>query len=125
MFRSVILEFRSSMGSMQPTKPSNSHYCNPGTTTACVDEKYLFCTTRFCAKELSLAPGAIWRNQGHTNDQMLIAVSNYELREKPKRKTAKSLNRKKGEVKYLFGGSSHQWQNANSETARIIVVEFR
>lgn len=123
MFRSVILEFKSSMGSMQPAKPSNSHYCNPGTTTACVDEKYLFCTTRFCAKELSLAPGAIWRNQGLKNDQMLIAVSNYEL--SGQRKTANTLKRKTGEVEYLVGGSTHQWRNATSETAHIIVVVFR
>jgi len=125
MFRCVILEFKSSMGSIQPTMPGNSHYCNPDATTACVDEKYLFCTARFCAKELSIAPGAIWRNQGFKNDQMLIAVSDYALSDKAKGKNAKILKRKSGEIEYLFGGSSRQWQNATSETAHVIAVVFR
>jgi hypothetical protein len=121
----VILEFKSSMGSIQPTKPGNSHYCNPDSTTACVDEKGLFCTPRFCVQELSIAPDAIWRNPGFANDQMLIAVSDYELSNKPEGKAVNIVKRKSGEVEYLFGGSSAQWQNATSETAHIIAVEFR
>jgi hypothetical protein len=124
MFRSVILEFKSPMGSIQPIKPGDSHYCNPD-TTACVDEKGLFCTPRLCVQELSIAPDAIWRNQGSTNDQMLIAVSDYELSATPKRNTVDIQKRKSGEVEYLSGGSSHQWQNTTSQTAHIIAVEFR
>ena len=78
-----------------------------------------------CAKDLSLAPGAIWRNQALENDQMLIAVSDYEVSEEPKRTGAKTLKRKTGEVEYLLGGSSRSWQNATSETAHIIAVVFR
>jgi hypothetical protein len=125
MFRSVILEFKSSMGAIQPTKPSNAHYCNSDASTACVDEKYLFCTPRFCAVELSIAPDAIWRNQSAANDQMLIAVSDYELADKPKSQVDRVLKRKSGEVEYLSGGSSHQWQNVTRETAHLIAVEFR
>lgn len=125
VFRCVILEFKSSMGSIQATKPGDSHYCNPGTTTASVDENYLFCTPRFCVKKLSIAPAAIWRNQGLTNDQMLIAVSDYELSEKPPGKSVNILKRKSGEVEYLLAGSARQWQNTTSETEHILALEFR
>jgi quercetin dioxygenase-like cupin family protein len=124
-FRVVILEFTSSMGSLLATNTSDSHYCNPDTTTACVDEKYILCTPRLCAQDLSLAPGAIWRNEGSGNDQMLVAVSDFELSGELKRTSAKVLRRKNGEVEYLPAGSSRRWRNTTSETAHVIVVSFR
>jgi len=57
VFRAVILEFNSSVGAIEPSKPPDSRYCNPGSETACVSEKYLFCTARFCVKEIGIAPG--------------------------------------------------------------------
>jgi hypothetical protein len=125
VFRSVILEFNSSTGPIQPTKPPDSHYCNPGSETACAGEKYLLCTVKFCAKEVSIAPGAIWRNTERAKDQMLVAVSDYELSHKPAGKAARVLKRKSGEVEYFNGGSGGQWTNAASRPARIIAVEFR
>ena len=125
VFRSVILEFNSSMGAIQPTKLPHSSYCNPGSEMACVDEKYLFCTTKFCVKEVSIAPGATWRNTEYASDQMLVAVSDYELSSKPKGKVAEVRKRKSGEVEYFTGGSTRQWTNAASGPARIIAVVFR
>lgn len=125
VFRSVILEFNSSMGSIQPSKPPDSRYCNPGSKAACVDEKYLFCTAKFCVQELSIAPGAVWRNSEYASDQMLVAVSDYKLSNKPKGKAANVRRRKSGEVEYFPRGSARQWENADSEPARIIAVVFR
>ncbi len=125
VFRSVILEFTSSMGAIEPTKPPDSRYCNPGSETACVDEKYLFCTAKFCVQELSIAPGAVWRNNEYASDQMLVAVSDYKLSNKRKGKAANVRKRKSGEVEYFLGGSARQWKNAASEPARIIAVVFR
>ena len=125
VFRSVILEFNSSMGATVPTKPPDSRYCNPGSETACVDEKYLFCTTGFCVKEISIAPGAVWRNNEYASDQMLVAVSDYELSYRLKGKTAQVRKRKSGEVEYFTGGSTRQRTNAASVPARIIAVVFR
>ena len=125
VFRSVILEFNSPMGAIELTKPPDSRYCNPGSETACVDEKYLFCTAKFCVQELSIAPGAVWRNNQHASDQMLVAVSDYKLSYKRKGRAANVRERKSGEVEYLTGGSTRQWANAASAPARIIAVVFR
>lgn len=125
IFRSVILEIKSSMGSIQPTKPDNLHYCNPDSTTACVDEKYLICTPRLYARELRIAPDAIWRNQEYAHDQMLIAVSDFELSDKSEGNPVNTLKLKNGEVAYLPGGASHQWQNATSTAVHVVAVEFR
>lgn len=125
MFRSVILEFNSSMGLIQPTKPGDSHDCNPALKTACVEDKYLFCTPGFCVEELRIAPGATWRNGSYQSDQMLIAVSDYELLGQPQGKATHTLKRKSGEVEYFPRGASRQWGNATGETASIINVIFR
>ena len=125
VFRSVILEFNSPMGAIEPTKPPDSRYCNPGSETACVDEKYLFCTAKFCVQELSIAPGAVWRNKEYASDQMLVAVSDFKLSYKRKGNPAKVLKRKSGEVEYFTGGSARQWRNVVSKPAHIIVVVFR
>jgi hypothetical protein len=125
VFRSVILEFNSSMGAILPSKPPDSSYCNPGSATACVDEKYLFCTAKFCVQELNIAPGAVWRNNEYASDQMLVAVSDYKLSNKPTGKAAHVRKRKSGEVEYFTGGSARQWMNPVTEPARIIAVLFR
>ncbi len=125
VFRSVILEFNSSAGAIQPTKPKDSSYCNPGNETACVGEKYLFCTAKFCVKEISIAPGATWRNNEYASDQMLVAVSDYKLSHRREGKAAHVQRRKSGEVEYLTGGSTPQQTNAGSGPARIIAVIFR
>jgi len=125
MFRAVILEFNSSVGAIQPTKPPDSRYCNPGSETACVDEKYLFCTAKFCVKELSIAPRAVLRNNEYARNQMLVAVADYKLSYKSKEKVANIRMRKSGEVEYFPRGSVRQWKNGASEPARIITVVFR
>ena len=125
VFRSVILEFNSSMGAIELTKPSDSWNCNPGNEMACVGEKYLFCAGGFCVKEISVAPGALWLNSDYASDQMLVAVSDYRFSYQRKGKAAHGLRRKSGEVEYLNGGSPRQWQNALNVPARIIDIVFR
>jgi hypothetical protein len=125
VFRSVILEFNSSMGAIEPTKPPDSRYCNPGSDTACVDEKYLFCTAGFCVKGISIAPGAKWRDNESASDQLLVAVSDYKLSYKPEGKAAHVRERKSGEVEYFTGGPTRQRTNAASGPAHIIAVVFR
>lgn len=124
-FLSVILEFNSSMGTIESTKPPDARYCNPGSETACVGEKYLLCTAGFCVKEISLAPGAIWLNKDHVSDQMLVAVSDYRFSYKRKGKTAHSRRRKSGEVEYLASGSTRERVNTLNVPARFIDVVFR
>lgn len=125
IFLSVILEFDSPMGAIEPTKPPDAWYCNPGSETACVREKYLMCTAGFCAKEISVAPGAIWLNKDNASDQMLVAVSDYRFSYQQKGKAEQGRRRKSGEVEYLTAGSARQWENTQNVPARVIVVIFR
>ena len=125
VFRCVILEFTSSMGAVDPDKPSDSRYCNPGSELACVNEKYLFCTAGFCVKEISAAPAAIWRNNDYASDQMVVAVSDYRFLDQLKGKAAKARMRKSGQIEYLKAGSARQWKNDLNVTAHIIDVVFR
>ena len=125
VFRSVIVEFKDSMGEIEPTKPADSRACNPGSETACAEEKYLFCTAKFCVREIIIAPQAIWRDNGYATDRMLIAVSDYKLLSRSKGKAGKLKKRKSGEVEYFKGGSARFWTNAGDEQARLIAVVFR
>jgi hypothetical protein len=125
VFRSVILEFNSSMGAIEPTKPPDSRYCNPGSETACVGEKYLLCTAGFCVKEISVAPGAVWLNNDYASDQLLVAVSDYRFSYRRQGKAALGRRRKSGEVEYLTGGTARHWANALNVPARVIDVVFR
>ena len=125
VFRSVIIEFGSSMGTIQSSKPPDSRYCNGRSETACVDEKYLFCTTGFCVKEISIAPGAVLQSNRCASDHMLIGVSNYELSYHRKGKAARVLRRKSGDVEFFRCNSAHQWANIVNVPARVIDVVFR
>jgi len=124
-FRAVILEFNSPTGATQPARPPDSRYCNPGSATACVFEKYLFCTATFCVQEISIAPGAVWRDNASASDRLLVAVSDYKLSSKRKGRAAHVLERKSGEVEYFRGGPARQWTNAAGAPARITAVIFR
>jgi hypothetical protein len=115
MFRSVVVEFNSSMGAIETGKPDDSHYCDSDAKSACVDVKYVFCTARFCVQDVRIAPGAVWRNDD-TGDRLRVAVSDYQF---------STRIRKSGEVEYFSRGSAKHWKNVGGKPARIVDVVFR
>ena len=125
IYRAVIIEFAEPQGKNEGVGAKNSHYCNPGSKTACVNEKYLFCTKKVCLEDVSLGPGAVTIKHGHTTDHMLIAVSDYELTDDTEGKGTTVRNMKSGDVVYVHPGISHQLKNTGTDTARFIVVVFR
>jgi uncharacterized RmlC-like cupin family protein len=86
-----------------------SHYCNPDSTTACVDEKQTFCTEKVCVENVTIAPAT---KHGHTTDPMLAAVSDYELTDRVEGKGIIVRRRKSGEVEYIPAGITHRIANA-------------
>ena len=124
MFRAVILEFNSPAGDANADKPADVRNCNAGDAARCVDEKYLFCTAKFCVEDISIAPRAIWRDREFARDQMLIAVSDYSLSYKQGGKTASTRRRKSGEADYLAAGTERQWTNNGSLPAHVVTVIF-
>ena len=58
-FLCVIFEFVDSQGPRAAATRPATRICNPGSQTACVDEKPLFCTSKFCVDDLTMAPHAV------------------------------------------------------------------
>jgi quercetin dioxygenase-like cupin family protein len=123
-FRVVIVEFADPQGKMEKLGTS-SHYCNPGSTTACVDEKNLFCTAKVCVEDVSLTPGAISTQHSHTTDHMLVAVSGYELTDQVEGKGTVVRTRKSGEVEYIPAGITHRMTNTGRAPSRFIAILWR
>jgi quercetin dioxygenase-like cupin family protein len=122
--RVVYVEFADPQGKMEKVGTA-SHYCNPGSTTACVGEKELFCTEKVCVEDVSIAPAAITTKHSHTTDHMLIAVSDYELTDRVEGKGIVVRTRKSGEVEYLPAGITHRITNTGQAPAHFIVIVWR
>lgn len=108
--------------SHQPSEKANA---TPKAPKACVDEKYLFCTDKFCVEDVTMDPGAVSTKHSHSTDHMLVAVTDYQLTDvivgKPKKVRAK----KAGEVEYIPAGITHQLTNTGGAKARFVVIAFK
>lgn len=125
VFRAVVTEFSQPQGKSERISDKTSHYCNEGSKTACVDEKYLFCTAKVCVEEVTIAPGAITIKHGHPTDHMLIAISDYELTDVAEGKGTSVRTVKSGDVEYIPAGITHQLTNTGKNAARFVVVVFK
>ena len=123
-FLSVIFEFIDSQGPRTPATRSATRICNPDSQTACVEEKPLFCTSKFCVDDLMMAPRAVRPAGGATNDRILVAVSGYTFSEDIPGTTAAVHTRKSGEVEPIAAGPARRWTNAG-DPAHLVVVTFR
>jgi quercetin dioxygenase-like cupin family protein len=124
LFRTVTIEFAEPQGKLEQMG-TTSHYCNPGSMTACVDEKNLFCTAKVCVEDVTIAPGAVTTKHSHTTDHMLVAVSDYQLADTVEGKGRVLRARRSGEVEYIPAGITHQMTNTGDNTGRFIVVLWR
>jgi len=102
-----------------------SHYCNPGSQKACVTERYLYCTDRFCAETVTLDPGAISTQHTHDADYMVVATSDFTWRNEPVGKPAFEEKFKVGDVQYVEAGGSHRLVNTGTTTVRLFVIQFK
>lgn len=125
VFRAVVIEFAEPQGKTEKLGEKSSHYCNPGSKTACVKEKYLFCTAKVCVEEVTIAPGAVTIKHSHSTDHMLIAISDYELTDQAEGKPANVRKLASGEAEYIPAGITHQLTNTGKNDARFVVVVFR
>lgn len=123
-FRTVTIEFTEPQGKLEQVG-TTSHYCNPGSTTACVDEKNLFCTAKVCVEDVIIAAGAVTTKHSHTTDHMLVAVSDYQLTDTVEGKGRVMRVRRSGEVEYIPAGITHQMTNTGYSAGRFIVVLWR
>lgn len=124
-FRVVVVEFADPQGNTEKAASEKSHYCNPGSSTACVDEKSLFCTAKVCLEDVTIAPGAVTTKHSHATDHMLVAVSGYEFTDQVEGKGTVVRRRNSGEVEYIPAGITHQLSNSGQAPARFIVIVWR
>jgi quercetin dioxygenase-like cupin family protein len=122
--RVVNVEFADPQGKMEKVGTA-SRYCNPGSTTACVDEKQLFCTAKVCVEDVSIAPGAVTTKHSHATDHMLVAVSDYELTDQVEGKGTVVHMRKSGDVEYTPAGITHRITNTGQAPAHFTVIVWR
>ena len=124
-FLAVIFELAPTQGQrIQPTRPP-MHACNPGTETACTDDKPLFCTTQFCVDEVTIAPRAIKSDNAAATDQMLIAVSDFTLSEQTAAEGAIVRAKKTGEIQPIPAGPGRRWTNIGDVPSHFVVVSYR
>lgn len=123
--RAVTVEFSSSQGAEEKKHPAPSRYCNPGSKTACVSEKYLLCTPKMCVEEATMGAGAVTTRHSHDTDHMIIAISDYSLSDDVAGKGVVMRNVKSGGVEYIPAGITHTLTNKSGGDIRFVVVAFR
>jgi len=123
-FLSVIFEFVDSQGPREPATRPATHTCSPDDQAACVDERPLFCASKFCVDDLVMAPRAVRPSGGATNDRILVAVSDYTFREEIPGTPVAVHTRKSGEIEPMAAGSTRRWTNVG-DPAHLVVVTFR
>ena len=124
-FRVLDIEFVDQQGKSTPSKQAASHYCNPGSKTACVDEKYLFCTEKVCVSDVTMGEGAITMKHSHQTDHMLVALTDYRLSDNVEGKGTNVRVQQSGGVQYLPAGITHQLTNVAQHPVRFLVIVWR
>ena len=123
-FLSVIFEFVDPQGPRASATRPATHICNPGSQTACVDEKPLFCTSKFCVGDLTMGPHAVRPAGGVREDQILVAVSDYAFNEEAPGNAGAVHTRRSGEIEHFAAGPVRRWTNGG-DPAHLVVVTAR
>lgn len=126
-FRAVEIEFAEPQGQSAPPKgpEGKSHYCNPGSKTACVDENILFCTQKICVSDVTMGERAVTTKHSHDTDHMMVALTDYRLSDNVEGKGTNVRVQQSGGVEYLNAGITHQLTNVSQHPIRFIVIVFR
>lgn len=123
-YRLVMVEFADPQGKIKNIGTS-SHRCNPEKSTACIDEKNLFCTAKVCVQDVVMAPGAATSKHSHATDHMIVAISDFEMTDEAEGKEPSARNYKNGEVIYIAAGLKHRLTNTGKTPAHFTVIVWR
>ena len=123
--QAVRVEFTSPQGLMEKKHPAPSRYCNPGSKTACVSEKYLLCTAKMCVEDVTMGAGAVTTRHSHDTDHMIIALTDYTLSDDVVGKGVVERKVKSGGVEYTPAGITHTLTNKSGGEIKFVVVVFR
>jgi beta-alanine degradation protein BauB len=123
-YRLVMVEFADPQGKIKNIGTS-SHRCNPEKSTACIDEKNLFCTAKVCVQDVVMAPGSATSKHSHSTDHMIVAISDFEMTDEAEGKEASARNYKSGGVVYIAAGLKHRLTNTGKTPAHFTVIVWR
>lgn len=118
------VEFLYAQGEAKKLDTPASHFCNRGSRTACITERYLFCTDKICVSSVEFGPGAVSEVHRHATPHMLIAVTDMDMKDEQVGKPAADRKLKSGEVEYLPAGIEHVLVNG-PRPARFITVVWK
>jgi mannose-6-phosphate isomerase-like protein (cupin superfamily) len=121
----VLVQFLRPQGKYVAFDVPPTHYCNTGSSKACVTEQYMFCTDRFCAENVTMEPGALSTYHLHTDDYLIVATSDFVWRDEEVDKPTQDVEFKTGDVKYMKAGARHRLTNTGKTTAKVFVVQFK
>ena len=121
----VVVQFLRPVGKYVAFDVPPSHYCNSGSSKACVTERYMFCTDRFCAENVTLEPGAISTYHLHADDYLIVATSGFTWSDEVSGQTPNEITFKTGDVKYMKAGARHRLTNTGNTTATVFVIQFK
>ncbi len=121
----VVVQFIRPVGKYVAFDVPATHYCNTGSTKACVTERYMFCTDHFCAESVTMEPGAVSTSHLHADDYLIVATSDFTWRDEGVNQTPQDIQFKAGDVKYMKAGAQHRLTNTGNTTANVFVVQFK
>ncbi|HYX69290.1 MAG TPA: hypothetical protein VE825_09165 [Terriglobales bacterium] len=123
-FRNVTIELLRAQGAATPATQPASRYCNPGSQTACVTERYLFCTERVCVSDVTMGPGAVTMRHTHSTDHMVVAVTDLQMTDEIEGKPTLQRSLKAGDATYISAGITHRLING-PQANRFITLQFK
>jgi quercetin dioxygenase-like cupin family protein len=121
----VVVQFLRPVGKYVAFDVPPTHYCNSGSSKACVTERYMFCTDRFCAENVTVEPGASSTYHLHADDYLIVATSDFMWRDEVVNQAPQDVEFKTGDVKYMKAGARHRLTNTGKTTASVFVVQFK
>jgi quercetin dioxygenase-like cupin family protein len=123
-FRNVTIELLRAQGAAVAATQPASRYCNPGSQTACVSERYLICTERVCVSDVTMGPGAVTMRHTHATDHMVVAVTDLQMTDEIEGQPAVERRIKAGDAVYVPAGITHRLVNG-PHANRFITLQFK
>lgn len=84
----------------------------------------LFVKDGIRASEFELQPGGVVPRHHHAGPYLVVAITDYELRNDIEGRSPASITMKRGESKWMPGGYSHTVTNTGHEPAKFVTLEF-
>ena len=87
-------------------------------------QQILFVKDGIRASEFELQPGGMVPKHHHAGPELVVALTDYELRSDQEGKSPVNISTKTGETAWIPGGYTHTLTNTGHHPARFVTLEF-